>query len=154
MKIAVGADHAGFALKQKIIEYLTGNGFNVEDVGTYSSESVDYPSYAFKVGEAVRDKRVDFGILVCYSGIGMAIAVNKVKGVRAALCHDVRSAGLARKHNDANVICLGSNFIDPKELPAILSAFLNSEFEGKTADGERHKRRVKMIERYENKHKT
>ena len=149
MKIAVGSDHAGFALKKKIIEYLTENGFDIEDVGTYSSESTDYPLYAFKVGEAVRDKRADFGVLVCYTGIGMSISANKVKGVRAALCYDVRAAGLARRHNDANIICLGANFIDSQKLPAILSAFLNNDFEGRTEGGKRHNRRVKIIAKYE-----
>lgn len=151
MKIAIGSDHAGFTLKKKIIEYLTESGFDIEDVGTYSSESTDYPLYAFKVGEAVRDKSVDWGVLICYSGIGMSIAANKVKGVRAALCCDVRAAELARKHNDANVICFGAGFIDYEKVPEMLSTFLTTAFEGVKEGGERHLRRVKLIEGYENK---
>lgn len=144
MKIAVGADHRGFELKKKLIAGLKRLGYSVLDCGTLNEEPCDYPDIAFAVGDAVRDGRADRGILLCMSGIGMAIAANKVKGVRAALCFDRESAELSRKHNDANVLVIGAGFLkdDPVELAQL---WLQTPFEGG-----RHERRVKKINDIEN----
>ncbi len=149
LSIAVGSDHAGLKLKNMVVQELTAMGHKVLDIGTDSEESVDYPDYAFKVAQAVKEGKADFGVLVCFTGIGMSIAANKVNGIRAALCCDTRRAELARRHNDANILCLGAGFIDNKQLPSILSAFLEAEFEGLSNAGERHNRRVNKIKQYE-----
>ncbi len=140
MKIAIGADHAGFPLKQKIKEWLTERGVEVEDEGTNSTDSVDYPDFARKVGEDVAGKKVDRGILVCGSGIGMSMAANKVPGVRAANVHTVYEAQMSREHNDANVLTLGARVVTDDEAHSILDAWLRTKFAGG-----RHQRRVDKI---------
>ena len=143
VKVYLGADHAGFELKEKIKKYLDKKGISYEDVGTFSEESVDYPDYAFKLGKKVasEDGR---GILVCGTGTGMCIAANKVRGVRAAVVYDEYSAKMSREHNDVNVICLrGRGFSDEENL-RLLDIWLNSQFSAQ----ERHKRRVGKINDY------
>ncbi|HSQ60749.1 MAG TPA: ribose 5-phosphate isomerase B [Acidobacteriota bacterium] len=147
MKIAIGADHAGFALKERVRAYLESRGHEVLDMGTTSTESTDYPAYAFRVAESVRDGTSDRGVLVCDSGNGIAIAANKVEGIRAAIAVNPEHAALTRRHNDANVLVLGS-LILPRDLEeATVDAWLAAEFEGG-----RHARRVGQITEYERNH--
>lgn len=141
MRIAVGSDHAGFALKETLAAHLREAGNDVIDVGTHSTESVDYPDYGAAVGRAVVSGVADRGVAVCGSGIGICIAANKVPGVRAATVHDVTSATFTRLHNDANVMCVGERFIGPQVALDALDAFLSTEFEGG-----RHARRVAAID--------
>ncbi|MEZ5380356.1 MAG: ribose 5-phosphate isomerase B [Microthrixaceae bacterium] len=130
MRIAVGADHAGFELKEGLAEFLAGLGHEVTDVGTYSEERCDYPDFGAAVGRAVAAGDAELGVAVCGSGIGIAMAANKIPGVRAATAHDVTSARLAREHNDANVLCVGSRFIGHQVAIDALEAFLAAEFQG------------------------
>ena len=139
MRIAIGCDHRGLNLKQFIIKLITEAGHNYEDFGCYTTDPVDYPDIAQKVAEAVTAGHFECGILICNTGIGMSIAANKVKGIRAALCHDALSAQRARQHNDANILCLGGGQAQDA-LPEIIGAFLTSEFEGG-----RHLRRLNKI---------
>ncbi len=141
MKYFIGTDHAGFAVKPFVIEYLEKRGIEVEDLGTYSSESVDYPDFAHKVAEAVLANEGTKGILICGSGIGMSLAANKHKGIRAALCHDHYTAKMARLHNDANILCFGERIVGIGVIESMLEAWLETEFEGG-----RHERRVKKID--------
>ncbi len=143
MKYFIGTDHAGFEVKPFVIDYLQKKGIEVEDLGTYSTDSVDYPDFAHKVAEAVKNNPGTMGILICGSGIGMSLAANKHKGIRAALCHDHYTASMARRHNDANVLCFGARIVGLGEIESILEGWLNSEFEG-----ERHKRRVEKIDNF------
>jgi ribose 5-phosphate isomerase B len=145
MKIAIGSDHGGLELKEKVVKFLQERGFEVFDYGTKNSDSVDYPDYAFKVGEAVVKGDQRRGILICGTGIGISIAANKVKGVRAALCHDVFTAKMAREHNDSNVLALGGRVLKEELALDILETWLNTNFEGG-----RHQNRVKKITDYEN----
>jgi len=140
MKIAIGADHAGFVLKEKIKEKLVADGHQVEDVGTYGSESVDYPDFARQVAAKVASGEAERGILVCYTGVGMSIAANKVKGVRAALGVNPEEVQLTRRHNNANVLTLGAILTTPEAAAPLVEAFLKTEFEGG-----RHARRVQKI---------
>jgi ribose 5-phosphate isomerase B len=140
MKIALGADHAGFELKQKIKAHLERRGIEVEDEGTGSTESVDYPDYAKKVGEAVAQKQADLGVLVCGSGIGMAIAANKVSGIRAANVSTEYEAEKSREHNDANVVTVGARILNEQQAVAIVDTFLKTQFAGG-----RHQKRVDKI---------
>lgn len=144
MKIALGADHRGFELKEKIKGYLKKIGHSVKDFGTGSEEKVDYPDFGFAVAERVAKKEFDRGILFCWSGIGMCIAANKVKGVRAALCLNPTMAELSRQHNDSNILCLSSRFTPEAEALKIVDVWLKTEFEGG-----RHKNRLEKIQRYE-----
>ena len=144
MKIALGADHAGFPLKEKIRQWLTEQGHQVDDKGTLSLDSVDYPDYARKVGEEVAAKKADRGVLVCGSGIGMSIAANKVPGVRAANAHTVYEAQMSREHNDANVLTLGARVLTDDEAHSILDMWLRTKFAGG-----RHQRRVEKIAQIE-----
>lgn len=144
MKIAIGSDHAAFELKEKLKEYLINKGLEVTDCGTYSIESVDYPDYAKKVSEKLIKKECDFGILMCGTGIGMSIAANKIKGIRAALCLFPDMAAYARKHNNANVLVLPGRLMGIELAKWTVDAFLSSSFEGG-----RHERRVKKIEELE-----
>ena len=130
MKIAIGADHAGFELKEKVKQHLIAAGYQVDDEGTNSDESVDYPDFARKVGEEIVAKKADLGVLVCGTGIGMAIAANKVPGVRAAQAHDVYSAERARKSNDAQIITLGALVTGSELAKKLVDAYLASEFAG------------------------
>ena len=141
MKIAIGADHGGFALKTQLIEYLKNKNYELSDEGTYSVESCDYPVFAKKVAGKVASGECDLGVLVCTSGIGMSIAANKVKGARAALVRDASDAEMSRRHNNANVICFGAKATSFEKAAECLDIFLNTKF-----DGGRHIRRVNMFE--------
>jgi ribose 5-phosphate isomerase B len=146
MKIGIGSDHRGFKLKEIVRHRLTRAGHEVRDFGTTSEESVDYPDYALKVAKAVAGRRLDRGILICSSGIGMCIAANKVKGARAALCLNELMATRSRQHNDANLLCLGADFVSVTPARRIVDAWLAAEFEGG-----RHQRRLNRIRRQERK---
>jgi len=146
MKVAMGSDHAGFELKEKIKKYLRNHGIEVIDFGTNSTESTDYPDYALKVSNEVSSGHFERGILVCWTGNGMAIASNKVKGIRAGLCLNERMAELTRQHNDANVLCLPSLFVNEEDSYKIVDKFLSTVFEGG-----RHMPRLRKIEIYEYK---
>ncbi len=128
--IIIGSDHAGFELKEKIRTHLTSRGYTVEDVGPFDDMSVNYVDYAGKVATAVSGGRFPRGILICGSGIGMSMAANRVKGVRAALCSDLLSARLSRQHNDANVLALGGRLIGDVLAFELVKTFLETEFEG------------------------
>ncbi len=141
LKIAVGSDHGGFEYKEQILRHLKDSGFECIDVGTFSSESCDYPVIARKVTTKVISGEADRGILICGTGIGMSIVANKVQGIRAALCGDTFSARASRAHNNANVLCLGERVIGINLAMDIVDIWLKSEFEGG-----RHQRRVDMIE--------
>ncbi len=144
MRIAIGSDHAGYELKESVKEYLSSKGIEVIDVGTHSTERVDYPDYAKKVCEKVRGKEADFGILICGTGLGMSIAANKCKGIRAALCLFPDMARLAREHNDANVLVMAGRLMGKELANWTVDAFLSAEFQGG-----RHERRVKKLEEIE-----
>ncbi len=141
MKYFIGTDHAGYEVKSFVIDFLQKRGIEVEDLGCYSTESVDYPDYAHKVAKAVLENEGSMGILICGSGIGMSLAANKHKGIRAALCHDHYTASMARRHNNANILCFGARIVGKGEIESILEGWLNSEFEGG-----RHQRRVEKID--------
>ncbi len=143
-RVAIGCDHRGFALKEKIIPFLQDMGHSYQDFGCYNTTPVDYPDIAKKVGEAVASGNFDQGILICHTGIGMSIAANKIKGVRAALCHNTFSVQRARAHNDANVLCLRGENIDTKLTLEIVKIFLDTDFEGG-----RHIQRVNKIKALE-----
>jgi ribose 5-phosphate isomerase B len=145
----VGSDHRGVAAKRVVIETLRDLGVHVDDVGTYSGDSVDYPDFAAMVGEPVGAGRVDRGVLVCGSGIGMSIAANKIAGVRAALVRDVEDARLSRLHNDANVLVLGGDRADPEAVRQIVRTWWTTDFEGG-----RHARRVSKIAELERSGRT
>lgn len=136
-KIAIGADHAGFELKEKLKAWLTANGFEHKDFGTHSPDSVDYPDFAHPVATAVEETQYDLGLLVCGSANGVAITANKHQGIRAAVCWNEELAMLARQHNNANILCLGARFTEPDLATRILDSFLSASFEGG-----RHERRV------------
>lgn len=142
LKIALGADHAGYEYKDKLISYLTENGYSCVDCGTNGPESVDYPIYASKVCELVRSKECDFGILVCGTGIGMSIAANKHRGIRAALCNEPESTAMTRHHNNSNILCLGARMISFDTALELTNVFISTEF-----DGGRHERRVEMLDK-------
>lgn len=144
MRIAIGSDHRGFDLKQKVMDLLTAAGHQYEDFGVYNTTRADYPSIARAVGEEVAGHKFDRGILICGTGIGMCIAANKVHGIRAAVAYNEFSACRMRQHNDVNVLCLGGEN-DVPDLPAIINAFLTCKFEGG-----RHQERLEMIEKMEN----
>lgn len=129
-KIAIASDHAGFALKQRLAEYVAAKGYEVIDLGPQSEDRVDYPDYGYKLAEAIEAGTADAGIGICGSGIGISIALNRYGAVRAALCHDVTTAQLARLHNNANVIALGARLIGPDLATACVDAFLTTTFEG------------------------
>lgn len=130
MKAAVGCDHAGFVLKRAVLDFLKEKGIEVQDFGTFSEDRVDYPDFALEVARAVSLGDADCGVLLCGTGIGMAVAANKVSGVRASACNDVESARMAKAHNDLNVITLGGRFIEPEQVRGILDAWLATPFEG------------------------
>ena len=144
MKIAVGCDHGGFGKKKGIVAQLVKLGHKVVDVGCHSEESVDYPDFAGKVARAVSTGQVDRGVLVCGTGIGMAIAANKFPKVRAAVCWDARTAALASEHNEANVLCLSGRFLPEPKLRRIVKTWLTTPF-----GGGRHERRVRKIGKLE-----
>ncbi len=140
MKVAIGADHAGFELKEKVKKQLEEKGISVKDFGAYSEESVDYPDFGHPVATDVESGMADLGIVICGSGNGINMTVNKHKGVRSALCWTVELAELARQHNNANVLALAARFVDEDLNMKIVDAFINTEFEGG-----RHERRVNKI---------
>jgi len=144
MKVAVASDHRGVAFRRRLKDLLAEQGFEVVDFGAEGSESVDYPDYAAKVARAVAAGEVDRGVIACATGIGMSLAANKVRGVRAALVHDTFTAERSRAHNDANVLCLGAEVVAEEALPDILRAWFNTPFEGG-----RHRRRIEKIARLE-----
>lgn len=139
-KIAVASDHAGFELKSAMVQALTEAGHEVLDLGAHGLESVDYPDFARAMAESIQSREVERGVLICGTGIGISIAANRHRGVRAALCHDVTSARLARQHNDANVLALGARMVGMEVARDCLSAFLETPFEGG-----RHARRVDKL---------
>ena len=139
-KIALGADHAGFELKEQIAEYLKENGYEVKDFGTYSTDSIDYPDPAYSTAKSVSEHSSDEGILICGTGIGMSMVANKLPGVRAALCNSVETAQLSKKHNNANLLCLGARVEHTDSVERIVDEWLNTKFE----QG-RHERRVDKI---------
>ncbi|MGQ9584454.1 MAG: ribose 5-phosphate isomerase B [Anaerolineae bacterium] len=141
MRIAVGADHGGFRLKERVRRFLEEEGHRVEDFGTDSEASVDYPDFGRPVAEAVARGDFDRGVLICGTGIGMSITANKVPGVRAALCHEGFSARLARMHNDANILCMGGRVLGEELALDVVRVFLETSFE----DGGRHARRVGKV---------
>lgn len=140
MKIAIGADHAGFELKETLIDFLKNQGHDLHDFGTHSADSVDYPDFAHPVSNAVADNEATLGILICGSANGVAMSANKHKDIRAAICWNVELAELARQHNDANILCLPARFIGTELAKEIADKFLKEGFEGG-----RHQRRVDKI---------
>ena len=144
MKIAIGSDHRGYDVKRRVISVLENLGHEVLDVGPQKRESVDYPDYAFQVALAVSEGRVDRGVLICGTGIGMCIAANKVRGVRAAPCHDSITAEMSRRHNNANVLCLSADLLGEELIDRMVRIWLETEFE----QG-RHARRVEKITKFE-----
>jgi ribose 5-phosphate isomerase B len=140
MRIAIGADHAGYALKEQLNDYLKEQGHDVQDMGTDSEEPTDYPPICAAVARLVRDGEADRGVVLGGSGQGEQISANKVRGIRAALCHDLYTARLARSHNDANVLSMGARIVAPEMARLILETWLQTEFEGG-----RHQRRVEQI---------
>ena len=141
MNIIIGSDHAGFDLKEQIRIFLSEQGYEVKDVGTFSHESVDYPIIAQEIAKNIADKKFTRGILLCGSGIGMSITANRFQNVRAALCHNLYTVELSRKHNDANILVLGGRILGPGLALAMVSLFLHTDFEGG-----RHQRRLNKID--------
>lgn len=139
-KIAIGGDHAGFGYKSQLLEYLRKKGYELKDFGTYSADSVDYPDFAHPVADAVESTDYPLGILICGSANGVAMAANKHKGIRAAICWDLELAELARAHNNANILCLPARFISEDLMYKIVDKFFETEFEGG-----RHANRVNKI---------
>jgi ribose 5-phosphate isomerase B len=140
MKIALGADHAGVLYKKTVIEFLKNKGFEIQDFGTNTSDSVDYPDFAHPVSQMIENKEATFGILICGSGNGVAITANKHANIRAALCWNLETAELARQHNDANILCLPARFITENQAVEMVEKFLQTSFEGG-----RHQKRVDKI---------
>ena len=139
-KICISSDHAGFKLKESIKDFLINKNISIIDLGPMNENSVDYPDYAKKVSNRIKSKRSDIGILVCGSGTGMAMSANKIKGIRAAVCYNLKSTRLSRQHNDANIIAIGSRLTKKNTALQLVSVFLGTKFEGG-----RHLRRVKKI---------
>jgi ribose 5-phosphate isomerase B len=150
MRIAIAADHAGFPLKQSLAGWLCEHGHEVADLGTYSAESTDYPDYAAAVAQKVASGSADRGVLICYTGIGMSIAANKVAGIRAAVGMSHEAVRLTRSHNDANILALGARFTDVADAQQLLEIFLSTEFDG----GTRHARRIAKITNIERAEST
>jgi ribose 5-phosphate isomerase B len=141
MRVAVGADHAGFPLKQLAVDTVASAGHTVIDLGAYDASPGDYPDYALVVGRAIQAGDADRGILLCGSGVGVSIAANKLRGIRAGVCHDTYSAHQAVEHDDMNVLCLGPRVVGPAVMVELVNAFLGARFSGE----ERHQRRVDKI---------
>lgn len=140
MKIAISADHAGFELKKVLVKHIEDMGHEVTDYGTDSTESIDYPDYAYAAAKTIDDGTNDLGVIICGSGVGVSITANKVKSVRAANCFNNEMAALARQHNNANIICLGARFLTEEQSKEMVKTFITTEFEGG-----RHQRRVDKI---------
>ena len=139
-KVCIASDHAGFALKNYVLNYLINKSVSVIDLGPSNDNSVDYPDFAKKVSNRIKSGKSDIGILVCGSGTGMAISANKIKGIRAAVCYNKKSTRLSRQHNNANIMALGSRLTKKKDVLKLITIFLKTKFEGG-----RHLRRVKKI---------
>lgn len=146
MKIAIGCDHAGYLLKLELLAHLKKRNVEFIDYGCPSAERADYPDYALLVGQAIQEKKADLGLLVCGTGIGMAITANKLKGIRAASLTDVFSTEMTKKHNDLNVLCLGARVVGPGLAERLVDAFIDTDFEGG-----RHAERLKKISDIESK---
>lgn len=146
MKVSIGCDHGGFPLKEEIKNHLLEKGIEVEDFGTHSLDSCDYPDFGEKAARAVAEGRADKGIVICTTGIGISITANKIKGIRCALCSDLTSARLTREHNDANVLALGAAIVGRLVALDIVDTFLSTEFSGL----EKHSRRIDKISALEN----
>lgn len=146
MNIAIGADHGGFELKEKIVEYLKSRKYKVKDFGTSSDKPCDYPPIGYEVAKAVSERECDKGILICKTGIGLAIVANKIRGVRAAVCHTEELAKSSREHNDCNILVFGAKYIGFEEVKKILEVWLESDI-----SEERHRKRVDQIREIENK---
>ena len=149
MKIAVACDHAGFPLKQTVLDVIRAAGHEVLDLGTNSTVAVDYPDFAEKVGHAIQNGEADRAVLLCGSGVGACIAANKMKGIYAGICHDTYSAHQGVEHDDMNVLCIGPRIIGPEPAREIVSAFLGARFVGNDPGEERHKRRVNKVRKLE-----
>ena len=145
-KLLIAADHAGFALKEKLKAYLQKKAISVKDLGTYSKDRCDYPLYAYELAKNISNKKYQRGILICKSGIGTAIVANRLPGVRAALCHNLKITKLSRQHNDSNVLVLGSAFVKADLAKRMVWAWLNTKFLGG-----RHLRRIKLINQIDKK---
>ena len=148
-KIAIASDHGGFELKENIIAYLIKKGLEVDNFGAHSTDSVDYPDYGIKLAQAINGKKFVRGILICGTGVGMSIVVNRFPGIRGTLCSDVYTAKMCREHNDSNILIMGGRVIDVSLAIEILEAWLNTEFEGG-----RHQRRLDKINQIETNLKT
>jgi ribose 5-phosphate isomerase B len=144
MRVAIGSDHRGFEVKRRVVSVVQQLGHQVLDLGPTTGESVDYPDFAFPVAQAVAEAKADRGILICGTGIGMCIAANKVKGIRAAPCHDSITAEMSRRHNDANVLCLSADLLGEELIDRMVRIWLETEFEGG-----RHARRIGKIRQQE-----
>jgi len=149
MRIALGCDHRGFKLKQAVMEFLQQSGYSYHDFGCYSTESVDYPDFAEKVGRAVLDGAAQRGIMLCGSAVGANIAANKLRGIYAGICHDTYSAHQGVEHDAMNVLCLGARIIGPEPAKEIVAAFLGARFLGNDPGQERHARRVEKVRQIE-----
>lgn len=145
MKIAVACDHGGFSLKDTVIRTIQSAGHETIDLGTYSSMSVDYPDYAYKLGKEIQEGKADRGVLICGSGVGACIAVNKMRGIYASVCHDTYSAHQGVEHDDMNVICLGARIIGDELAKELVLRFLGAHFLGGMPGEERHARRVNKV---------
>ena len=143
MKVSMGCDHGAYGLKETLKEYLTKKGYEIEDCGCYSEESCDYPDMARAAAEKVASGECERGIVLCTTGIGVSITANKVKGVRAALCHNEDCAKMTRLHNDSNVIAMGAKYVEPELAKKMVDIFLETAF----SEEERHQRRVNKIEK-------
>jgi ribose 5-phosphate isomerase B len=146
IKIAIGSDHGGYELKKELVEFLKKEKYAVEDMGTHSKESCDYPMIGFEVAKAVSSGKADKGVLICKTGVGMAIIANKLHGIRAAACYDKEMAKSSREHNDCNIIVLAASYTDPAKAKAMLKIWLQTQHLG-----DRHQRRVKQIKDIESK---
>ena len=149
MKVAIATDHAGFLIKDSVIEAVRTAGHEVLDLGTFSTDSVDYPDYAELLGQAIQSGEAERGIALCGSGVGICIAANKMTGVYAAICHDTYSAHQGVEHDDMNVLCLGGRIIGPELVGEIVHAFLEARFVGENPGQERHKQRVGKVRQIE-----
>ncbi len=145
MKIAIGADHAGFPDKDMVVKLVQAEGHEALDLGAFNAEPSDYPDFALAVGRAIQEGRAERGILLCGSGVGVSIAANKLRGIRAGVCHDIYSAHQAVEHDNINVLCLGPRVVGPSLIPDLVRAFLHARFTGE----ERHARRLAKVEKME-----
>jgi len=146
MKIGIGNDHTALILKEEIVKHLESRGFETVDYGTYNSDSCDYPIYGEKVANAVMAKEVELGILICGTGVGISLAANKVKGIRACVCSEAYTARMSRQHNNSNVLCIGARVVGDEVAKMIVDSWLDTEYEGG-----RHQRRVDIITDIENR---